>query len=260
MSLPAVLPAWLETAVALADAARPIANHYFRSRLSVNSKADQSPVTIADQQIEAAMREILAKAHPDHGILGEEHGPDRTDADFVWVLDPIDGTRAFICGVPTFGTLIALCYRGQPILGVVDHPALGERWIGGTGLPTTWNGEPCQTRACTRLADAYLFATSPDMFKGADADSFTRLASRAKERRYGLDCFAAGLIAGGHIDAMVETSLQPYDYCALVPVIERAGGKISDWTGKPLTIHSDGRIAVAATAALHGEILAALAG
>ncbi len=260
MSLPATLPAWIETATALADAARPIAKHYFRSRLSVNSKADFSPVTIADQQIEAAMREILAKAHPDHGILGEEHGADRTDADFVWVLDPIDGTRAFICGIPTFGTLIALCYKGQPILGLVDHPALGERWIGGVGAPTTWNGEACSTRGCTRLADAYLFATSPDMFKGPDKAAFARLETRAKERRFGLDCFAAGLIAGGQIDAMVETSLQPYDYCALVPVIEQAGGKITDWAGKPLTIHSDGRIIAAATPSLHGEIQTALAG
>jgi inositol-phosphate phosphatase/L-galactose 1-phosphate phosphatase/histidinol-phosphatase len=259
MSLPAVSPAWLATGIALADAARPIARQYFRSRLAIDTKSDLSPVTIADQTIEAAMRKILAEAHPDHGILGEDHGADRTDADYVWVLDPIDGTRAFICGVPTFGVLISLCYQGRPIFGIVDHPALGERWIGGIGLPTTWNGEPCHARACTRLADAYLFATSPDMFKGAQREAFTRLEPRVKERRFGLDCFAAGLIAGGHIDAMVETSLQPYDYCALVPVLEQAGATITDWEGKPLTIHSNGSIIAAATAELHGEILAALA-
>lgn len=258
MRLPSILPIWHETAVALADAARPIAKYYFRSPLSIDSKADRSPVTVADQRIERAMRDILTRAHPDHGILGEEQGVDRIDADFVWVLDPIDGTRSFICGVPTFGTLISLCYQGQPILGIVDHPALDERWIGGNGMPTSWNGKPCQTRGCTRLADAYLFTTSPDLFKGSDRTAFARLETQVKDRRFGLDCLAGGLLAGGQIDAMVETALQPYDYCALVPVIEQAGGKLTDWEGKPLTIASDGRIAAAATSALHSEILTAL--
>lgn len=242
-------------ALALADAARPIALRYFRQPLAIDTKADESPVTIADREIETAMRTLLAQRYPDHGILGEEHGRIGLDREFLWVIDPIDGTKSFISGMPTFGVLIALLQDGKPLLGVVDHPALGERFIGITGRETLWNGTPCRVRDCRALKDAILFATTPDMFEGTAIAPFERVSRAAKVRRFGGDCFAYAMMAGGHVDAVVEAQLQPYDYMALVPMVEGAGGVITDWSGAPLTIESDGRVVAAATASLHKDIL-----
>lgn len=139
---------------------------HFRSGIAIDDKADESPVTVADRDAETAMRRLIEAAFPDHGILGEEHGAVRLDAEFVWVLDPIDGTKAFISGVPVFGTLIALLQGGRPVLGVIDQPIARERWIGAVGRGTTLNGRPARARACADLGRATLFATAPDMFKG----------------------------------------------------------------------------------------------
>jgi len=244
----------------LADAAGAVARRYFRTPVAVDSKADLSPVTIADREAEAAMRTLIAATYPGHGVLGEEHGASDTGADFVWVLDPIDGTRSFISGVPLFGVLVSLVAAGRPILGIIDQPISRERWLGRAGAPTTLNGAPVRTRACPALDAATLFATTPDMFQGADADAFARLKRRVHLVRHGADCYAAGLLAMGFIDLMVESALQPYDYCALVPVIEGAGGVITDWAGKPLGLGSDGRIAVAGDRRAHRVALEALAG
>lgn len=246
-------------AVSLADIARPIALRYFRQPLAIDSKADDSPVTIADREIEAAIRERISKSYPDHGILGEEHGRSGVDRDFLWVIDPIDGTKSFISGMPTFGVLIALLHKGAPILGVVDHPAMNERFLGSTGKPTLWNGRICRTRNCKTLSDAMLYATTPDMFEGVWRTRFERVAGAAKLRRFGADCFAYALLAGGHVDAVVEAQLQPYDYMALAPMVEGAGGVITDWNGKPLTIRSDGRVVAAGTPELHQQLVAAMA-
>jgi histidinol phosphatase-like enzyme (inositol monophosphatase family) len=170
------------------------------------------------------------------------------------VIDPIDGTKSFISGMPTFGTLIALLDGGTPVLGVVDHPALRERWVGRVGLPTRCNGVVCRTSACTLLADAGLYATTPDMFKGAARTRFEAVSGRARMRRFGGDCYAYALLASGFIDAVIEAGLQPYDFLALVPVIEGAGGVITDWQGRPLGLDSDGQVVAAATRALHREL------
>lgn len=249
------LGAFTEFAVSLADVARPLAKRYFRQPLAIDSKDDESPVTIADRNIELAMREKIAAQFPDHGILGEEHGRDGLDRDFLWVIDPIDGTKSFITGMPTFGVLIALLYKGKPLIGVVDHPAMDERFIGAAGRPTLWNGRPCHTRDCRRLADAMLYATTPDMFEGDNLPLFELVAKAARQRRFGGDCFAYALMSAGLIDAVVEGQLQPYDYMALVPMVEGAGGTITDWQGRPLNINSDGRVAAAGTPELHREIL-----
>ncbi len=244
----------------LADTAGEIVRRYFRRGVAVDDKPDMSPVTVADREAESALRALIETRFPGHGILGEEHGSVRADGERVWVLDPIDGTKSFISGVPLFGTLIALVERGVPVLGVIDQPISRERWIGARGYKTTLNGAAISTRACPALASATLFATSPDMFKGADADAFQRLKSAVKLARFGGDCYAYGLLAAGFIDVVVEASLKPYDYAALVPVIAGAGGSVTDWRGNPLGLASDGRVLACGDPRLAGTARHLLAG
>ena len=238
----------------LADLARPIIKAHFRTGTAISDKADASPVTAADRAAEVAMRTAINEAFPDHGILGEEFGHENTDADYVWVLDPIDGTKAFVTGKPLFGTLIALCHQGRPILGLIDQAILDERWLGAVGRRTTLNGADISTRAAT-LNDAWLYATSPDMFEGADAEAFARLGKAVTHTLYGADCYAYGLLAAGHTDMVCEASLKPYDYCAHVPIIEGAGGCMTDWSGAALSIASDGRVLAAGDGATHAAAL-----
>ena len=247
-------------AEALADAAGAVIRPYFRQKIAIDDKADASPVTIADRQAEQAMRALIEARFPSDGIFGEEFGTIREDAEWVWVLDPIDGTKSFISGIPLFGTLIALLHEGRPVLGIIDQPISRERWRGVAGQQTTHNGSAIRSRACADLARATLFATAPDMFRGADGDAFARLKSRVKLTRHGGDCYAYGLVASGFIDLVVEASLKPYDYCAMVPVIEGAGGVFTDWQGKPLGLASDGRVIAAGDPTLHAAALALLAG
>src|SRR5580693_7691458 len=171
---PVALDEYLPLAAELADAAGAAIRPYFRTPLAVDDKADLSPVTAADRAAEAAMRQLINARFPAHGIIGEEYGRERDDAEFVWVLDPIDGTKSFISGVPLFGTLIALARNGQPILGIIDQPISRERWVGAEGLASTHNGTPIGCRECPALSFATIFATTPDMFAGADADAFAR--------------------------------------------------------------------------------------
>ncbi|HWK44859.1 MAG TPA: histidinol-phosphatase [Stellaceae bacterium] len=226
----------------LADAAGDVVRRYFRASVEVIDKADDSPVTIADREAEGVMRRLIEAAFPAHGIFGEEYGVERPDAEFVWVLDPIDGTKSFISGVPLFGTLIALLHQGRPVLGVLDQPISRERWLGIDGQPTTLNGAPIRVRPCADLAQATVYATAPDMFRGPDEVAFERVRDAAKLTRYGADCYAFGLVAAGSIDIVIEASLKPYDYCAHVPIITGAGGSLTDWQGKPLGLASDGRV------------------
>jgi len=250
----------LALAVALADAAGAAIRPYFRQPLAVDDKPDNSPVTAADRAAEQIMRRLIAGQFPDHGIIGEEFGREREDAEFVWVLDPIDGTKSFISGVPLFGTLIALAQQGRPVLGIIDQPILRERWIGAAGRATTFNGAAVRGRACPSLAGATVFATSPDMFPGDDAAAFARVAAAAKLVRFGADCYAYGLLAHGFIDVVIEASLKTYDFSAMLPIVEGAGGVASDWQGRPLTLASDGRVLVAGDRRTHQAALALLAG
>jgi histidinol phosphatase-like enzyme (inositol monophosphatase family) len=244
----------------LAEAAGEICRQHFRSRIEVIDKADLSPVTIADRDIEAALRRLILEAFPEHGIVGEEHGTERADAPFVWTIDPIDGTGQFISGMPLFGTLVALLHEGEPVLGLIDQPILRERWLGVRGRPTVMNGAAIRTRACPALGSATLSTTTPDIFQGNDIAGFRRLSAGAKRVRYGMDCYAYGLVALGCIDAVIETRLKPWDYCALVPVIEGAGGVVTGWGGERIGLSSDGRVVGSGDPVLHQEILAVLAG
>ena len=253
------LDSFLSLAIELAEAAGSVIRPYFRQPIAVDDKPDLSPVTIADRTAEAAMRRLIAARFPDHGIIGEEYGPERADAEFVWVLDPIDGTKSFISGVPLFGTLIALARDGWPILGIIDQPISRERWIGAAGRPATFNGAPVHCRPCASLAAATSFSTSPDMFRGADAAAFAKFAGAAKLVRFGADCYAYGLLACGFIDLVIEGSLKPYDFSAMLPIVEGAGGVASDWQGAPLSLGSDGRVLVAGDRRTHQAALALLA-
>jgi inositol-phosphate phosphatase/L-galactose 1-phosphate phosphatase/histidinol-phosphatase len=243
----------------LADASGVVIRQYFRTPVAVDDKPDNSPVTIADREAERVMRELILQAYPHHGIYGEEMGVKDQDAEFVWVLDPIDGTKSFITGKPLFGTLIALLHNGKPILGMIDQPITRERWIGGMNLATTLNGQTVQVRNCPNLNQAILYATTPLMFEGQDKIAFDRLCQHIKLPLYGADCYAYALLAMGLVDLVVEADLSPYDYCSHVPIIEQAGGVISDWQGNHLGLHSDGRVIAAGDKQLHQQVLTILA-
>ena len=249
------LQTFVDLATRLADTARPEIMSRFRTGIAVDAKSDASPVTEADRSAEKVMRALINETFPDHGILGEEFGTENLDAEYVWVLDPIDGTNSFVTGKPLFGTLVALCQNGVPVVGVIDAPALDERWVGAKGQPTTYNGQPVQTRKGTPLNQAWLYATTPDMFRGDNADAFQRVSDGVWRTIYGGDCYAYGLLASGHVDLLCEASLGTFDFAALVPVVEGAGGCITDWEGAPVTMATDGRVLAAGDETLHSAAL-----
>jgi myo-inositol-1(or 4)-monophosphatase len=220
-------------------------------------------VTRADRDAEAAMRALLLARFPEHGVMGEEHGTIRGDAEWLWVLDPIDGTRAFLTGRPLFGTLIGLLHRGRPVLGVIDQAATGERWIGVAGQATRFAGPFGGTagcRPCAALAEAELAATSPDVFTEATAPRFDALKRRVRRTSWGGDCYAYGLLALGLLDIVADDTMKPWDWAALVPVVEGAGGRVTDWRGAPLTLDSAGDVLAVGDAALLPQVSALLAG
>jgi len=236
--------ALVAAAESAADVAAAVVRPFFRSGLGADQKSDRSPVTIADRSAEQAMRAVLAERFPDHGILGEEFGLDRPDSKFRWVLDPIDGTRAFITGRPTFGTLVGLLDGDQPIVGVIDQPITGERWIGAAGRRTVFRGPLGGTagcRPCPVLHQAELSCTSPEML-GTEEPRWRRLAAAVRRNYWGGDCYAYGLLALGQIDIVAERAMKLWDWTALVPVVEGAGGRITDWAGNALRPDSDGTV------------------
>lgn len=252
-------------AEAAADAAAAAIRPQFRRPLAVERKSDASPVTEADRAAERAMRQVLREAFPDHGILGEEEGEERGGARFLWVLDPIDGTKSFVTGRPTYASLIALLDEGVPVLGLLSQPSLGERWIGQRGEPTrvfSPVGGPAvaRCRACRDLAEAELSLTTLDLFSAADRPRWERLAASVAQVTWGGDAYAHGLLALGCIDLIAEATYKIWDWAALVPIIEGAGGVITDWKGRPLRPGADGTVLAAGDARLHAAALAVLAG
>lgn len=237
----------------LADAAGEIARQYFRQAFDVISKDDESPVTIADRNIEQRLREIIEKKRPEDGIFGEEFGKKESRNGLTWVIDPIDGTKSFVIGRPTFGTLIALCEGDVPLLGIIDQPISKERWSGATGQKTLFNGRAIKTRLCKNLKDACMASTTPAMFSKT-GPVYERFEKRTKMMAWGGDCYMYGLLASGFMDICLEASLSPYDFAALVPIVEGAGGKICDWEGRPLTLKSDGRVIALGDAGLWDDV------
>jgi histidinol phosphatase-like enzyme (inositol monophosphatase family) len=250
-------PAFLAAAEAALAAAAPILRAAFRAPLAVDRKPDASPVTEADRAAERAMRAILADRLPNHGILGEEYGAELRESPWRWVLDPIDGTRAFITGRPLWGTLIALLHQGRPVLGILDQPVTGERWTGLANETTRFTspyGGRIGTRPCASLAAAELACTSPEMF-GPHLPAWMRLAAAAGRTSYGGDCQLYGLLALGQLDLVCEAGLRLWDWAALTPIVEGAGGRLTDWSGQTLAETSDGRVLAAGDPGLHARIV-----
>ena len=243
----------IELARESGDFIRPL---YRQHTVVVETKADQSPVTLADRGAEELLRARIAKTFSSHGIIGEEFGSERPDAEFVWVLDPIDGTKAFITGVPLWGTLIALLHRGQPILGCIHQPVLDQLMLG-DGVTTTLNGTPVRCRATTRIADATLLTSDPfNPAKYQNGPAYEALAHRARLVRTWGDCYGYLLVASGWADVCLDPIVNPWDIAALVPIIRGAGGAISDWQGRA-PYPAESTIA-SATPELHAEVVATL--
>lgn len=249
----------LETAHKLANAASKVTLQHFRGAAAADHKGGSAfdPVTQADRGAEAVMREIIAREFPAHGIAGEEFGVVNEGAGYVWSLDPIDGTRSYILGLPLWGTLIGLQHEGKPILGIMDQPFTGERFW--SDEKAAWYRGPkglqrCKTRACKELGQAYLAATTPDMFGDGDEIRFNRLAEAVRMRRFGGDCYLYCMLALGHIDIVAEARLKPFDIVPLIPIVEKAGGVVSQWGGDA----ADGRYIACGDPGLLEPALAAL--
>jgi myo-inositol-1(or 4)-monophosphatase len=243
--------------VELAEKSAEFIRPFFRAPgLVVEAKADQSPVTAADRGAEELMRARIARRFPGHGIIGEEFGSERADAEFVWMLDPIDGTKSFITGVPLWGTLIALLHHGQPVLGCIHQPILGQMMLGDS-TTTTLNGHPVRVRPCARIEEATLLLSDPlTQKKYQDGARYDALAGRARLVRTWGDCYGYLLVASGQADAMLDPIMNPWDIAALIPLIRGAGGVITDWQGgAPFPASST----IAAAPELHAQIIAALA-
>jgi histidinol phosphatase-like enzyme (inositol monophosphatase family) len=223
-------------------------------------KGDGSPVTAVDQAVEDRLREMIVETYPDHGIVGEERGAAGTDKEFIWIIDPIDGTLPFLAGFPVYGTLLALVRDQAPVLGIIEMPITGERWVGCQGLPSTYNGDPIKTRACDDLSVALMSTSNPEFYSNSDRPALDRMRTATRWTVYGGSCMAYGRIASGRIDVGIDVGFDPTDYLALVPVITGAGGIITDWDGNPLTLQSGDRLAAAGDPEIHRKTLAILAG
>ncbi|MEM7703661.1 MAG: histidinol-phosphatase [Pseudomonadota bacterium] len=246
----------------LADAAGEVIRPLFRSHGETEVKSDNSAVTKADRGAEEAMRALIEAERPGDGIIGEEYGLTNEGASRQWVLDPIDGTQSFVAGRPIFGTLIALMQDGWPVLGVIDQPITNERWVGRIGEGTTLNGKPVRTRACKAVEGMSLATTSPHCFDADQSDAWLNLVVNAYPKRpfpiYGGDCYNYAMLASGHVDCVMEAGLKIHDYAALVPVVEGAGGVMSDWQGNPLDQDSDGTVIALGDPARIEDVLAAM--
>jgi inositol-phosphate phosphatase/L-galactose 1-phosphate phosphatase/histidinol-phosphatase len=245
----------IETAYALAQMASATALSYFRKRLDIEKKCDESPVTVADLQIEREVRAMLGACFPEHEVLGEEYGAGDLTKENVWVIDPIDGTRSFISGHPLFGFLLAYLKAGKSQIGMVSMPALGELFVGILGQGASLNGEKIRVSGQTQLSEAILSINEGEKLFAFEPQIHARLVQAGHTRRFGYDCYPHALLAAGHIDGVVDYDLKPFDFLPLVGLIEAAGGIISDWQGRPLTFQSDGKVVSAATPELHRALL-----
>jgi histidinol phosphatase-like enzyme (inositol monophosphatase family) len=249
----------LAAAIEISGSAAAIPMRYFRGEIAVEDKADETPVTIADKETEEHIRRAVLERFPLHGIYGEEFGRQNAEREHTWIIDPIDGTRSFICGVPLFGMLVGVLRDGAPEVGVIRMPALGEVYAGCRGGGATRNGEPIRCRGTTALAEARLFINEANLMVERQPERLARLMQVGHIRRFFNDCYPFALLAAGRIDAVVDFDLKPYDFLPVVPVIEAAGGIVTDWRGGKLGLASDGSIVAAATPELHAAIIRLLA-
>ena len=252
--------AFIALAHQMADASGDIVRAKFRRDFDTETKADKTPVTEIDKAVEQMVRDLVDRHAPDHGVIGEEYEPTRPDAEFVWIVDPIDGTKSFVCGIPMFGTLIALRHGDDYVLGLVDQPVLRERWIGADGHGATMNGEAIRTRACPRLADAVVTTSGPDDYAYYAYDAMRPVHRAGKWVMYGGECYDYGLLAMGFHDVMIDADLHQHDFAAPTALIRNAGGVVSDWQGRPMRPSSDGRILAVGDPALREQCLALIDG
>ena len=246
---------YLNFANTLADAAGTISMEYFRTSLSIDNKSDESPVTIADQNTELKIRSMIEKEYPDHGILGEEFDSVNPEAEFIWVIDPIDGTRSYIAGHKDFGNLISLTQNKKPIIGIINCPAHNERWVGVKNHNTTINQQTAKTSGIEKIKDAYLFTSGLYFDEPHLRNGVKKITEKVKYYRYGGDCYMYGMVASGLIDIVIEDTLKVHDYMALVNIIEGAGGEITDKFGNEITTDSKGSIIASANKKLHSELI-----
>ncbi|MEX1233745.1 MAG: inositol monophosphatase family protein [Roseovarius sp.] len=244
------------------DASAVPMRHFRRDGLGIEVKddADASPVTIADRATEEAIRAALAAEFPGHGIFGEEFGTQGSLDGPAWIIDPIDGTRFFLTGYPCFGMLIGHLQAGVPQVGIIHMPALDETYVGVSGGAATLNGAPISVRGTTQLSEAHVYINEPERTFDHDPALFARLCKIGHTRRMSYDCYPHAMVAAGQIDAVTDIGLEPYDFLPIAPVIEAAGGIITDWEGRALTLGSDGRVVTAATPALHAALLEVIGG
>lgn len=236
---------------------------FFRTSLAIENKqaGGFDPVTVADRAAEDAMRSLIRQTFPEHGILGEERGAERSDAEYVWVLDPIDGTKSFISGMVAWGTLIGLMRFGEPVFGMMHQPFTRERFSGDGGAARyqgPGGGRDLHVRACRSLGDAVLFTTSPLLMNEADRGQFGKVEKAVKLSRYGGDCYAYAMLAAGHIDLVIETEIKPHDIVPLLPIVAGAGGIVTTWEGGPA--QNGGRIIAAGDSRVHRAAMAMLMG
>lgn len=242
----------------LADESRAMLLAAAGERPKVDIKADDSFVTETDRAIETRLRGLIDDAYPGHGILGEEFGSRDLDAEFVWVLDPIDGTAPFIAGIPVYGTLISVARGGRPWIGIIDHPATDDRWVGVAGDYANHNGTPVRTQSCGALNAALLTNSNPDFLNARERTAFLRLNQAVRYTQYGGSCFAYGVLASGRTDLAVDGGLDPFDIFAPAAVIAGAGGVVTDWRGDALDIDWRGRVLAAGDPGLHARALSLL--
>ncbi|MEX2648972.1 MAG: inositol monophosphatase family protein [Alphaproteobacteria bacterium] len=244
----------------LADASGEVHRRWYRRNPAMEIKPDGSPVTVADKETERALRALIAANYPAHGVIGEEYPPERADAEFVWVFDPIDGTKDFVSGKPVFGALIALAHGGRPVLGVIDQAIVGDRWIGADGHGTRLNGAAVTTRPCRAISAAIVSTSGPGDYARAVDPALARVREGARWLRFGADCVNYGLVATGLMDVVADAGLDTHDFAALEAVVRNAGGTFTDWDGAPITLGSDGRVLAAGDRAVHAEALSRLRG
>ena len=240
----------------LSDESAKVIKQYFRQSIEKENKEDESPVTIADKKTELKIRDLIMDKYPDHGILGEEFEGKDIESEYLWVIDPIDGTRSFIAGHKDFGTLIALLHNKKPIIGIINCPMHEERWLGIDGKQTTMNGQKINTSNKQTVEESYLSSTGLYMFENDDFKrGFEKIIDKTRYHRFGGDCYNYGMVASGYIDIVIENTLKVHDYMALIPVIEGAGGKITDKFGKIINFDSDGSVVVSSNEKLHMQLI-----
>ena len=246
---------YLNFANLLADESENIIFNYFRKKIDIKNKEDNSPVTIADQKVELRIRELINSKFPSHGILGEEYESFKIDSEFVWVIDPIDGTRSFIAGHKDFGTLIALLYKNKPVIGIINCPAHKERWIGIENQQTTLNNRLISTSSIKNIEESYMFTSGIYFDEPVLRNGFEKIKNKSRYYRLGGDCYMYGMLASGLIDVVIEDTLKPHDYMALINVIEGAGGKVSDKFGNDININSDGSLVASCNKSIHKDLI-----